>query len=447
MFTAGTLDTTFGGTGLVSSHPGDPAGLVMANNMTVQSNGEIIQVGQAADPTTHNTDIALVRYTASGALDTSFGTGGVVLTPLTTGAGAPTASDVLVDSQGRIVVVGGDGSHFELLRYTSSGQLDSTFGNGGLVTTPVPGATSSGVATTVALDAAGDIIVGGSAYSSQFGFFAPLFRYSTGGTLDTSFGLGGMAFANFPTATITTINSLLVESDGSILVGGNDSGNTSDWALLRFTSAGRPDPTFGTSGAVVTSFGKAQETATALAEQPDGKIVAVGDASTGAAGGFDVARYNPDGTLDATFATAGTLTTSFSGDHANALGVAVDANGKIVVGGTVTVSGQSGTYFALARYLADGTLDGTFGTAGLATTVGAAQNDEASFNGTLALDPAGNIVLASSGANFNLARFTGDPATPATPSLYAADQSVTAPTSGTVPLVFTVQLSAARRKQ
>ena len=149
MFTAGTLDTTFGGTGLVSAHPGDPAGLVMANSMTVQSNGEIIQVGQATDPTTHNTDIAVVRYTASGTLDTSFGTGGVVLTPITTGAGAPTASDVLVDSQGRIVVVGGDGSHFELLRYTSSGQLDSTFGNGGLVTTPVPGATSSGVATTV----------------------------------------------------------------------------------------------------------------------------------------------------------------------------------------------------------------------------------------------------------------------------------------------------------
>ncbi len=417
LLTAGSLDTTFGGTGLASSHPGDPAGLVMANSMTVEANGKIIQIGQATDPTTHVSDLALVRYNTDGSLDTSFGNGGVVLTPLTTGAGAPTASDVLVDSQGRIVIAGGDGSHFELARYTSSGQLDSTFGTAGLVTTAIPGTNSSGVATTVALDAAGNILVGGSAYSTQFGFFAPLFRYSANGTLDTSFGLSGMAFADFPTASIDTINSLLVESDGNILVGGNDANNANDWALLQFTSAGRPDPTWGTSGAVVTSFGKAQETATSLAQQPDGKIVVVGDASTSAAGGFDVARYNPDGTLDATFGTAGTLTTNFSAGHANALGVAIDANGKIVVGGTVTVTGGgAGTYFALARYLADGTLDSTFGTAGQATTVGTAQNDDKAFDATLALDPSGNIVLASSGTNFNVARFTGDPATPAVPA-------------------------------
>ncbi len=447
MLTAGTLDSSFAGAGLATSHPGEPAGLVMANSMAVESNGQIVQVGQAIDPVTHGTDIAVVRYNANGTLDTTFGSGGVALTPVTSGAGAPTASDVLIDPQGRILVVGGDGSNFELIRYTSTGQLDSTFGNGGFVSTPIPGSDSSGVASKVALDSAGDILVGGSAYSTQLGFFAPLFRYLPNGTLDTSFGLGGMAFANFPTVSVSSINSLLVEQDGSIVVGGNDSGNIDDWALLRFTSAGRPDPTFGTSGAVITSFGNSQETADSLAEQPDGKILAVGDASLTAAGEFDIARYNANGSLDTTFGAGGTLTTNFAGDHANALGVAIDPNGKIVVGGSLTVNGQSGTYFALARYLADGALDPTFGTAGLATTVGAAQNDKRAFDVSLALDPSGNIVLASSGANFNVARFTGDPSVPAVPSLFSADQSVQVLSSGAVPLVFSVQLSAASNQQ
>ena len=257
-----------------------------------------------------------------------------------------------------------------------------------------------------------------------------------------------MAFANFPTATITDVDSLLVEQDGSIMVGGSDSGNANDWALLRFTAAGRPDPTFGTSGAVVTTFGKSQESVNALAEQPDGKIVAVGDSSPASAGGFDVARYNPDGSLDTTFGSGGTLTTNFTGERANALAVAVDPTGKIVVGGSLTVNGQSGTYFALAEYLADGTLNPAFGTAGLATTVGAAQNDESSFDVSMALDPvSNNIVLASTGANFNVARFTGIPFLTSTTVLFSSDQSVQASSTGPVPLIFRVQLGPTSTQQ
>ena len=281
------------------------------------------------------------------------------------------------------------------------------------------------------------------------GFFAPIFRYQPGGTIDTTFGLGGMAFGNFPTVTISDVNSLLVEQDGSIVVGGTANGNTNDWALLRFTPAGRPDPTFGTSGAVMTTFGKSQETADALTEQPDGKILAVGNASATSAGGFDVARYNPDGSPDTTFGSGGTLSTSFSGDHANAQGVAVDPNGKIVVGGSVSLNGQPGVFFALARYLGrrarsirrvrHGRSDDDL--------LGATQNDESNFDVAMGLDPGGNIVLASSGANFNVARFSGDPAVPATPSLLSADRLLQVSSSSTLPLVFTVQLSAVSAQQ
>ena len=155
--------------------------------------------------------------------------------------------------------------------------------------------------------------------------------------LDPTFGLGGMALADFPNGhDLTTVNSLLVEQDGSIVLGGNDSVNGDDWVLMRLTPAGRPDPTFGTSGVATTSIGnKSQEAAFGLAEQADGKILAVGAASVSAAGGFDIARYNPDGTLDTSFGSGGIIDTPFPNSvHANALDVAVDANGKIVVGGS-----------------------------------------------------------------------------------------------------------------
>ncbi len=444
MLSAGALDFSFGGTGFASSHPG-----VEAENVTaaVTSSGQIVQAGTAIDPVTGITDIAVVEYNADGTLNDGFGAGGIVFTQITGSGALPEAGQVLVDSQGRIVVVGGDGKNFEVLRYTAAGVLDSSFGTGGIVTTPIFGGNGFGAATRAAFDSAGDIIVGGTRFFGQTDTLAPIFRYQPNGTLDDSFGLDGMAFPSFPTVTVTVVDSLMVEQDGSIVIGGNDSGNSADMALLRFTQAGRPDPTFGTDGAVITSFGNSQESAFGLAQQPDGKILAVGAASSSTSGGFDLARYNPDGSLDTTFGSGGTLTTTFAGDTANALDVALDPDGKIVVGGSLSVTGQLGTYFGVARYLADGTLDPTFGTAGLATTAGAAQNDESAFEVSMALDPSSNIVLGSSDANFNLARLTGDPAVPSVPSLFSADESVEASTTSTVSLVFTVQLSGANTQR
>jgi uncharacterized delta-60 repeat protein len=432
LFAAGALDTTFGNGGFVSFHPGNTSQAVLASSVAVQTNGMIVQAGVA----NNDLDVAVVRYTTAGTPDANFGTGGVVLTPITTGSGAPVVSQVLIDSQGRILVVGGDGANYEMLRFTPQGQLDSTFGTGGLVSMSLPGET--GEIQRAGFDASGNIIVAGT---NGLGF-AKVFRFESNGTLDSSFGFGGVAYGQFPNVTVTDVESLLVEQDGSIVIGSNHGAFTPDWVLLRYTPAGLPDPTFGNAGSVTTNFAAANgENAYALAEQPDGKILVVGQGDPKS--GFDIARYNADGSLDKAFGTAGIVVTQFAGDQVTAIGVAIDANGKIVVGGSLTPHPAPGVFFAVARYLGDGTLDTTFGTGGMTSTATSNQTDNSVLDTEMALDPSGNIVLASTGSNYYLARFTGDPSVPAAPSLSAAFASAEASATGSVPLVFTVTLSAA----
>ena len=122
------------------------------------------------------------------------------------------------------------------------------------------------------------------------------------------------------------------------------------------------DPTFGVGGRVVSSFGAGLDAASAVAIQPDGKIVIAGSAFNG---DFLLARYNPGGTLDPSFGTGGLVTTDFGGSD-GAVAISLRQGGKILVAGATTpVGGQMA--FAAARYNADGTLDTTFGVGGKAT--------------------------------------------------------------------------------
>ena len=125
-------------------------------------------------------------------------------------------------------------------------------------------------------------------------------------------------------------------------------------------SAGNLDLSFGTGGAVVTDLlSPAAESGTAVAvwdagtpaDPADDKVIAVGSYWTGGTrSGFAVTRYNPDGTPDATFGTGGMVTTSFGPGDTGAAGVAVLADGRVVVAGRYDSAGDdSGSDFALAR--------------------------------------------------------------------------------------------------
>src|SRR5262249_54456915 len=144
------------------------------------------------------------------------------------------------------------------------------------------------------------------------------------------------------------------------------------------------DPAFGKGGTVLVPAGKGSAELHAVAVQADGKVVAAGVASDGTHKDFAVARFNANGTLDTSFHKTGiVLTASGSGDSA-ASGIAVQANGKIVV------VGDDGSNFAVARYNADGSLDTTFHHTGTLTTAFAGG---VAFANDVALQPDGKIVV------------------------------------------------------
>jgi uncharacterized delta-60 repeat protein len=216
------------------------------------------------------------------------------------------------------------------------------------------------------------------------------------------------------------------------------------WLIGRLNANGTIDTQFGTSGVVSTEFGaggKNGETAYGLAQQADGKILVVGGAGQSTSGGFDIARYNTNGSLDASFGSGGQVTTAFpSTTYSTALNIAVLATGTIVTSGT-SLNGSGPTSIALAAYNANGTLDTSFGTAGLAIphTGGVSQ-----FDLTMAVAPSGQVVLASSGQvvpgggtfDFNVSRFN----TGAAPSISISSVTQPVATSATS-MVFHLTLS------
>src|SRR5262249_7428560 len=144
-------------------------------------------------------------------------------------------------------------------------------------------------------------------------------RYNPNGTLDTSFGAGGVATTNPTGGTSDRAYSVLLQPDGRIvLVGGSAGGNSvAHFALSRFTTTGAIDPSFGGSGTVLTDLPGTYEQAFDAALQPDGKIVAVGQVNPGVSPptyNFAVARYNPDGSLDSSFGGSGFVTTDCGGN-------------------------------------------------------------------------------------------------------------------------------------
>src|SRR6266540_2032037 len=310
---------------------------------------------------------------SSGTLDVSFGTGGKVTTDF---GGPDLARAIAVQPDGKIVAAGvafiTGGGDFALARYNRDGTLDASFGTGGTVTTDFV-AGSLDQAFSVAVQPDGKIVAVGLAVINGFSDFA-LARYNRDGTLDASFGADGRVTTDF--AGASQAFSVAVQEDGKIVAAGQVSlGGDVDFALARYNRDGTLDASFGVGGRVTTDFGRSSDAALSLALQPNGKIVAAG--TTLISGGFDfaLARYNGDGTLDASFGTLGTVTTDFAGAGDVAFSVALQPNGKIVAAGRAFISG--GFDFALARYTSDGWLDASFGTGGTVTTDFAGAGDQA----------------------------------------------------------------------
>jgi uncharacterized delta-60 repeat protein len=357
--TSGRLDTSFGRGGKVATSLGR---FSFAAALVLQPDGKLVVAG-VAGRTESNLDFALVRYDASGAPDPSFGHGGKVLTAFGGGLRLNNVAGLVRQPDGKLIVIG-DGSrgafeYFALVRYNRDGSVDSSFGRGGKVTTPINEGDYS--ASALLLEPGGKLVAaaGSSSASSPSGFL--LVRYQPDGSLDKTFGRGGRV--NAPGTSGNDIKEALVlQPDGKLIAAG--AGSYSALTLVRYTRSGRLDWSFGRRGKVTTRISSGSISYDgALVLSPDGKLVAAGAADITQAGptGFFVVRYTRNGALDKSFGRQGKVTTVFEGSGGNDVAETLlrQPDGKLVAAGSS--AGGSGFEFVLARYNGNGSLDTSFG--------------------------------------------------------------------------------------
>ncbi|MDQ3748191.1 MAG: delta-60 repeat domain-containing protein [Acidobacteriota bacterium] len=292
----GDLDPTFGSGGKVTT---DLSSFDFANSAVLQPDGKLIVAG--AYDAAFYFDFVVVRYNSNGSLDASFGIGGSVIMDFG-GSGSSVAHAVALQPDGKIVAAGLNGSNFALARLNSNGSLDSTFGNGGKVTTDFFGFSDSARAIIIQPDgklvAAGEVGVA-AGLALDFG----LARYNSDGSLDMTFGSGGKVSTDF-TGIPDGARAVVLQADGKLVAAGDAGGIC---GLARYNSNGSLDSTFGSGGKILTSPDDSFCLAFALIVQADGKLVTAGHAQDISGGDpvFWLARYNSDGTLDATFGNGG----------------------------------------------------------------------------------------------------------------------------------------------
>jgi uncharacterized delta-60 repeat protein len=306
-----------------------------------------------------------------GDLDPTFGTGGMVTTDLN--RSTDIANAVAVQADGKLVVVGqtyknNDFSNedFAVARYNTDGTLDTTFGAGGRVRTDFPGLAA--VPSAVVIQADGKIVVAGGAFPLfTFAGNFEVVRYNPNGSLDRSFGNGGIVTTTFPEGSYAF--DVALQPDGKIIAAGTvfvdfipgEPSNT-DFALARYNPDGTPDATFGNGGQVTTDFFGNEDDAFSVLIQSDGKIVAVGSANNPATFyDFAAVRYLSNGTIDTTFGVAGKVSTDFGDQNFDrARSAALQADGRIVAAGFAISQNGGVQNFAVARYTSNGVLDTTF---------------------------------------------------------------------------------------
>ncbi len=340
----GNLDTTFGsGTGKIITAIG--SGEDTARALAVQPDGKIVVAGSCSNRS--DNDFCLARYDANGVLDATFGSTGKVITAI--GASDDYADALAIQPDGKIVVAGycsiSGNNDFCLARYLASGALDSSFGTTGKVITAIGPDYDN--ASAIALQPDGKIVVAGYCFNGSNTDFC-LARYLASGALDTSFNSTGKVVTTIGAAT-DVASALALQPDGKIVVAGYCfNGSNTDFCLARYLASGTLDTSFNTTGTVITAIGASDDYATSLALQPDGKIVLAGYCSNGSNNDFCIARYLPSGALDTSLNSTGKVITAIGAGNDYASAIAQQPDGKIVVAGTC--SNGSNNDFCVARY-------------------------------------------------------------------------------------------------
>jgi uncharacterized delta-60 repeat protein len=365
----GSLDPTFGWGGVVLTdfYGGHDEAIALA----LQPDGKVVVAGFAGNPGPEAypgceencisvpTDFAVVRYNPNGSRDYGFGWYGYVTIDFF--GGQDMASAIAIQPDGKILV-GGEAfrtsadADFAIARLNPNGSRDASFGWGGLVATSF--SKGADAAYKLVLQPDGKIIAVGAAWSATTNNYDfALARYNTNGSLDPTFGWGGLVMTDFFGQTDVAFATAM-QPDGKLVVGGlaqNPNTNSFDFAIARYNTNGSLDPAFasyGKPGVGTVDFAGGYDQIRWLMIQPDGKIVAVGHTVSPTTGfDFGVARFNTDGTLDPSFADGGKFSMDWYGENDGIHSGLLQPDGKLTVAGDIRNPNTNGDDFAVARYL------------------------------------------------------------------------------------------------
>jgi len=362
-------------------------------DVVVQPDGRIIVAGYAA--TINGSDGAFVRYFPDGSLDNSFGAGGIVLVDVAS------MNDyivtVVLQDDGKIIAGGtsitASENDFLVIRLNTDGSPDISFGTNGIVITDFSG--FHDVINSIDTDSDGKIIAAG--YTSDGATFSfAIAKYNTDGSLDQSFADHGLQVTSVGDGD-DYANGVVVQPDDKIVAAGLSVNNGSgEIGIVRYNPNGTPDNTFGFNGMVMTDIQTWYDYANSIVLQPDGKIIVAGNSQNAVNYDFGIVRYNPDGSLDLTFSDDGRQVADISSEWDYAQSIVLQPDGKILVAGAT--DSWSGLRFVLARYNPDGNPDSTFAFEGIANTT--FTNPPLNCYGrSVTLQPNGRIIVAGSAEN------------------------------------------------
>lgn len=369
------------------------------NALAMQADEKIVVAGYVS-----NSSYGFARYFNNGKIDSTFSDDGIRYVYM---GGDYAAEQVLIKTNQKILAVGnGKGTSssktIAMLQLNEDGTRDSTFGDGGKIFSDFPCLSSQ--ANTGLLQADGKILIGGKTSLQSTGNHFLLQRYHADGSPDTSFGVGGSVTTKFEDDNSGEITALVMQPDGKIIAAGKAN---SHFALVRYTTDGSLDLSFGNNGIVQTNFGIRSEISDVVI-QPDGKITAGGLLYETANYNFALARYNSNGTLDTGFGTNGTLTTDFGFDvgersynHDEISSIVYQENGKLIAFGRSGPKDRLAT-FVLVRYNDNGSIDTDFGENGVIST---SSTDDRWMARSAILQPDNKLLAIGSFINDNKAGF------------------------------------------